>query len=180
MNAAASETSQNEHSSHAWHYSNRHVHSIDRTGKWSQDLKLYSGHSKLKVHHFHFQPVSSMKHSRISSVTLCLLHSISLWTQITLPMCHTWEPADASFKRKSIPCWGRASFTKANRLCERIHAGGVLFQAMWTYKKSQTINIYVQPYRGVKKIYSQAEQYAKITYKMSLSLSKIFSIEGFS
>lgn len=107
--------------------------------------------------------------------SLCLLHSISLWTQITLPMCHTWEPADSSFKRKNIPC-----FTKANCLCERIHAGGVLFHAMWTYKKSQTINIYVQPYRGVKKIYSQAEQYAKITYKMSLSLSKILSIEGFS
>lgn len=28
-------------------------------------------------------------------------------------------------------------------------------------------------HRGIKKIYSHAGQYAKITYKMSLSLSKI-------
>lgn len=64
-------------------------------------------------------------------------------------------------------------------MCESIHGGGVLFQAMWNHEKSQAINIYVQPYRGVKKIYSHAGQYAKINYKMSLSFSKIFSIQGF-
>lgn len=120
--------------------------------------------------------------SRISSVTQYVF-SISLWTQITLPMRHTWEPADSSFNGKSIPCSGRASFTKASKgncWCESIHAGVVLFQAMRNYKKSQTINISVQPYRGIKKIYSHAGQYAKITYKMSLSLSKILSIQGFS
>lgn len=32
---------------------------------------------------------------------------------------------------------------------------------------------------AIKKIYSHARQYAKITYKMSLSLSKIVFIQGF-
>lgn len=175
MNVVASETSQTEHSSHAWRDINKHVRSADRVGEPSQDLKLDSD----QCHH---QPVSSKNHSRISSVTQYVF-SNSLWTQITLPMRHTWEPADSSFNGKSIPCWGRASFTKASKgncLCESIHAGVVLFQAMRNYKKSQAINISVQPYRGVKKIYSHAGQYAKITYKMSLSLSKILSIQGFS
>lgn len=123
------------------------------------------------------QPASSMNHSRISSVTQCLWNSISLWTQKTTPMCHTWEPADSSFNSKNIPCRGRASFTKTSKAnCVSLFVP----EAMRNYKKSQAINIYVQPYRGVKKIYSHAGQYAKITYKMSLSLSKIFSIQRFS
>lgn len=172
VNVVASQT---EHGSHAWHDINRHVHSTDRMAEPSQDLKLYRDH-------FHHQPVSLMNHSRISSVTQYVF-SISLWTQITLPMRHTWVPADSSFNSKSIPCSGRASFTKASKgncLCESFHAGVVLFQAMRNYKKSQAINISVQPYRGIKKIYSHAGQYAKITYKMSLSLSKILSIQEFS
>lgn len=32
---------------------------------------------------------------------------------------------------------------------------------------------------AIKKIYPHARQYAKITYKMSLSLSKIVFIQGF-
>lgn len=144
-------------------------------GEWSQDLKLYSGLSEVKVRHFHRQPVSSMNHSRISSLTRYLLNSICLGTQTTL-MSHL-RTSWLKFNGKNIPCRGRASFTKASKakgLCKSIHARDVLFQAMRSYKKSQAINIYVQPSRGVKKIYSHARQYAKITYKMSFIEQNIF------
>lgn len=100
-------------------------------------------------------------------------------------MCHTWEPADQGKKQtKKKPTFKQTKFwvTKAKSFCESIYArgqSGPPFQAMHDYKKSQAINIYVQSYWGIKKIYSHAGQYAKITYKMSLSLSKIVFIQGF-
>lgn len=123
------------------------------------------------------------KFNQSNMITQCMSRSISLlWTHSNCnPMCHTWEPAVFLFVSGKKPTFKSINFwvTKANSFCESIHARGQSHQAMHDYKKSQAINIYVQSYRGIKKIYSHAGQYAKITYKMSLSLSKIVFIQGF-
>lgn len=70
-------------------------------------------------------------------------------------------------------------FIKAKLFCVSTHVGGQsLFQSMHDYHNSQAINTYIYNHtEALTKIYFHAGQYAKITYKMSLSLSKIVFIQ---
>lgn len=91
----ASETTikDSEHIPHAEYYSNvDEIHSIYRTGKLPQELKLYTGHSKLEVHlvvyywlmvvcknlHFHFTLLMDKAGQCSLLVTLPLIQPLSV------------------------------------------------------------------------------------------------------